>query len=287
MGKPPRKSAPCRMCLRLFIKPRPEQEYCSKTCGYRARSQRAKEDKALNGKRCCKCHEIKPLSEFTRNAAAYDGLKQICKPCARLERIDRLARVMKDPDRKRLHQLTSMRARASKEAKTTNATKDEWLTHLRSPRLKGLRNRIAEAIRQRERYASDKGYQQRMLERQRRRHLERPWVMLARKHRRDARLNGNHDDGTVTAESLRALWVTTASCLYCGLELNCWNRSIDHMHPLSKGGVHGLTNIVVVCGSCNELKRNKWFDEWLELLADPFRSQAHDRFVFNKDSGSS
>jgi len=32
-------------------------------------------------KRCCTCHEVKPLEEFHRNRSRSDGRQAMCKPC--------------------------------------------------------------------------------------------------------------------------------------------------------------------------------------------------------------
>ena len=34
-------------------------------------------------KRCCTCHELRPLTDFSRRAAAADGLQSRCRSCAR------------------------------------------------------------------------------------------------------------------------------------------------------------------------------------------------------------
>src|SRR6202011_4283565 len=39
--------------------------------------------KAETLKRCCRCRDEKPLSEFNRDSGARDGLNARCKPCHR------------------------------------------------------------------------------------------------------------------------------------------------------------------------------------------------------------
>ncbi len=43
-------------------------------------------------------------------------------------------------------------------------------------------------------------------------------------------------------------------CVYCGIRLDLDNATIDHVHPLARGGAHVPGNIVVACAPCNRLK---------------------------------
>lgn len=43
-------------------------------------------------------------------------------------------------------------------------------------------------------------------------------------------------------------------CAYCGTEENI---QMDHIHPLSKGGLHHIDNIQPLCGTCNASKGAK------------------------------
>ncbi len=40
-------------------------------------------------------------------------------------------------------------------------------------------------------------------------------------------------------------------CGYCGAEPKGKNRTVDHMQPLDRGGLHALDNCVTACQSCN------------------------------------
>ena len=43
-------------------------------------------------------------------------------------------------------------------------------------------------------------------------------------------------------------------CVYCGTLLDFDNATLDHVHPLAKGGPHCLGNLVLACARCNRLK---------------------------------
>jgi len=45
---------------------------------------------------------------------------------------------------------------------------------------------------------------------------------------------------------------TDGRCHYCGKELKRW--TIDHLEPVSMGGIHDLYNLVPACRSCNSQK---------------------------------
>lgn len=59
-----------------------------------------------------------------------------------------------------------------------------------------------------------------------------------------------------------------ALCAYCRNWPGEW---IDHVVPISRGGLHEPNNVVPACASCNVQKRGRLLSEWLapEVLADP------------------
>lgn len=54
------------------------------------------------GKICTKCKTEKPVSEFSKQARAFDGLKQRCKPCVKEDNADWYQRNREDKLRKNL-----------------------------------------------------------------------------------------------------------------------------------------------------------------------------------------
>ena len=68
-------------------------------------------------------------------------------------------------------------------------------------------------------------------------------------------------DGTITKESLEKLAIKQNNlCKYCGILLCFIDRSnthLDHVIPISKGGLHSITNVVWSCGKCNMSKGSK------------------------------
>jgi len=43
-------------------------------------------------------------------------------------------------------------------------------------------------------------------------------------------------------------------CVYCAAPLEFDVATLDHVHPLAKGGTHVAGNLVAACGRCNRLK---------------------------------
>jgi 5-methylcytosine-specific restriction endonuclease McrA len=54
-------------------------------------------------------------------------------------------------------------------------------------------------------------------------------------------------------------------CNYCGCDLAFDQRTtwhIDHVVPLSRGGLHEIGNLVIACAQCNRAKGARTPDEW-------------------------
>jgi 5-methylcytosine-specific restriction endonuclease McrA len=64
-------------------------------------------------------------------------------------------------------------------------------------------------------------------------------------------------------------WLRTADtclCHWCGQVVPKSLRSVDHVHPLSRGGAHRIENIVCACLRCNSMKSNLPAEEFLRRL---------------------
>lgn len=51
-------------------------------------------------------------------------------------------------------------------------------------------------------------------------------------------------------------------CYYCNTPLNIYNRSIDHLIPLARGGENKTYNRVYACKNCNNLKMDMTVTEF-------------------------
>ena len=81
--------------------------------------------------------------------------------------------------------------------------------------------------------------------------------------RRARKLNA---PGCFTAADIDRLWNEQGGiCVapFC----NAAASTIDHKHPLSRGGSNWPVNLQLMCGPCNSSKGTKTMDEWLLTLA--------------------
>lgn len=76
-------------------------------------------------------------------------------------------------------------------------------------------------------------------------------------HRRKATLQ-NNKCFYITDYFLKKLY--KSNCVNCGSSKNI---EADHIIPLSRGGVHGESNLQPLCKSCNASKGAKTMTEWL------------------------
>lgn len=82
-------------------------------------------------------------------------------------------------------------------------------------------------------------------------------------------------------------------CLYCGKLLippprpNPFNLEhaceVDHMTPKSRGGTDDLSNLALVCKSCNAMKKDRTAEEFLEWRKEWLRNGGTQRIKENKE----
>lgn len=73
-------------------------------------------------------------------------------------------------------------------------------------------------------------------------------------------------DGSVTEAFLVALYAESI-CYYCGMDTNEGDRTAEHVIPLSRGGMHVASNLVMACLRCNSAKRDMSEDEYRERVS--------------------
>jgi 5-methylcytosine-specific restriction endonuclease McrA len=79
--------------------------------------------------------------------------------------------------------------------------------------------------------------------------------------RRRARKKGARIEAYGASELEARFAIFGWKCAYCG---GTESLTIDHVHPLAKGGVDSPTNIVPACRSCNYSKGKKEARSWFE-----------------------
>lgn len=90
-------------------------------------------------------------------------------------------------------------------------------------------------------------------------------------------------DGTLAREGFAELYRGATRCAYCACKLtvrepDAWrgtDATLDHLVPVSAGGIHGLVNVAIVCADCNFTKRDTPFADWLRSLPWADAQRAH------------
>ena len=82
-----------------------------------------------------------------------------------------------------------------------------------------------------------------------------PERQAQRNHRRRARKNRRHY--RISTKELAA--IRRQPCAYCGA---AGPSTIDHVIPLSRGGMHSIGNLIAACASCNRRKHAMTITEW-------------------------
>lgn len=76
---------------------------------------------------------------------------------------------------------------------------------------------------------------------------------------------------TVTKKVKQKLWKEPdLKCAYCGIEVNEYTATIDHILPVRAGGTSEIENLAIACRKCNMLKA----DKILSSLSNPVAESA-------------
>ena len=66
-----------------------------------------------------------------------------------------------------------------------------------------------------------------------------------------------YQQGDTTTKQLLELKENSTKCYWCNCNLKNIKIHIDHYIPLSKGGTHTISNLVISCATCNLIKKDK------------------------------
>src|SRR6266705_3610496 len=225
-------------------------------------------------KRCTRCEQPKPTTDFHRNKTNPDGLQNHCKECRKDEKyrprqIDLEHRGQKKcPKCKEWKPATTeffyarrgrragldahckvCRATARKPEKTSLYNR-RWREAHVEERKASVSDKTREAVR-RSYYAHPETRQ-----RYRKTHrIERQ--ALENKRRALKASNG----GIYTKQDVQDKFSRQKGrCYYCQQKLTKYH--IDHVVPLSRGGSNDQANLVLACPSCNASKKDNLLHEW-------------------------
>lgn len=203
-------------------------------------------------KRCSRCKEIRPTTEFYASVRSRDNLDCWCKPCRResnrlshernrAKRLERQKQYYED-NRESVRQRQNEYARQNAQANRERVAK--WQKENPEKRREaGLRWYRKNSPKLREK----------INERQRQRRKEKPESNRRAAINRRARLA--KADGEFTVQEWKALAdFYENTCLRCGKQ---GSITIDHVVPLSKDGRNDIGNLQPLCLSCNCKKRDR------------------------------
>lgn len=228
----------CKACSKIDMRMREEHpELFTRHFGPRNITEKA----------CKMCLVVKPRSEFYPKHTAADGLRQVCKACARIgkKELDR-AYWLRHRDERIAAMAADRKANPEKYRRHNRAYyvahKDEISVSVRSYRLahvdmmRAARRRWAEGHPEQVRANAA--------------------VMRERRRRRAAL-------GTLTASQWMAqLDAFDGRCAYCG----ACAAEMDHVLPVSRGGEHDVGNVVPACYECNRRKGAQTPGEWRRFV---------------------
>lgn len=224
----------------------------------------------MAAKKCSRCGELKPHSEFSPDKRATTGLQSACRACCVKAK---QARYWADPEAARKRQ-RDYYERNPEPVKASNAKSREknrekvlagkkaWYEKVKNtPEFKAKQAAYIEATKDQKRQY-DKEYRRRpeIAEKQIKR--ARRWVKANPEKRaaivrnyRDKR-RAQEESGVGTAELAEWTAAQKKVCYWCGDKCES-SFHVDHYEPLAKGGKHELENLVIACASCNLRKNAK------------------------------
>lgn len=186
---------------------------------------------------CSVCKVSLPFSSFTVRRASIDGLSYKCRICA------------SEYQKKRYADNDDVRSRAKDRARhwvKSNMVRRKEIAiayELRNIEKKRERNKVYAKIR-------------RAIDPEKARMNGRIAAQNRRHRMNDA--GGWINKGVMR----RMLEKSNGVCTYCGETFE--SLTIDHFHPVSKGGSGAWHNIAPCCSSCNSSKKDKDGPTWIE-----------------------
>jgi 5-methylcytosine-specific restriction endonuclease McrA len=188
---------------------------------------------------CSGCGQQKKTSDFHKNKAQKTGLSTQCKSCA----IERANKWQQDNRAKRKEYMR----------RYYEANKARWE--------ESYAQLDSEANREKaRRWARE--HPERNRERVQQWARDNPEKRRAQRALRRYRENGS---GTLSAADIMQMYDDQDGlCAYCEIPL-FGEYHLDHMIPVSRGGIHDWSNIAIACQPCNQRKHAKTAEEFVRM----------------------
>jgi len=210
----------------------------------------------LDSKRCSKCGETKPLTEFSRERKKSSGYKSACKTCMAVAIADWRVR-------SKGHVATYDRAWKARNPKLLRASYKRWYArHSEKSKKRAAAWRAANLDRARARESTYRARNPEKAKSQDRAYyLANPEKYKEAQRRREARKKGAEISDLTEADWRTILVEYNNCCSYCGVAGTALEQ--EHKIPLSRGGNHTKSNVVPACLPCNRSKGTKTDEEFL------------------------
>jgi 5-methylcytosine-specific restriction endonuclease McrA len=203
----------------------------------------------MQEKKCSRCPETKPLTEFRPDAKSKDGRRAECAACTRA-----YMAIWREHNREK-----------------TRAYKTTWNNNNR-PRLRQYRKNV---VAKNPHYGRDAA---------RKHQAKHPEKVKARHHNHFVKNREQYGQRYRTYQARKRaatiepftdkdwLLVVQASghrCVYCGRRMKRLTQ--DHVIPISRGGTHSLGNVVPACMTCNRKKGNRTLEQAGMVMVIPLQ----------------
>ena len=212
-------------------------------------------------KTCSQCEQTKSLDNYSPSKLGLYGTRSRCKPCQAQASKDYRARNQEKVKEYnawyRANNPEKVKAQNKKFREANpNYAKDYHAAHRDSENLRGRLAYWSNPAKQSLRKKLDRQNNPERYRERNRRYAKNNQDKLNEKslRRRAYKLNAKRYE-----VSKKEIWrLYNSKCFYCDNK----SETIEHVIPLSRGGDHGIGNLVPCCGFCNYSKAGRTVMEW-------------------------
>lgn len=212
-------------------------------------------------KTCNGCGQTLPLSSFSPSKLGLYGVRSKCRPCC--------AQATKDYRKRNPEKVAEYNARYRAENPEKVAERNRLFREQNPDYGKNYRTKYKdlENLRSRKKYWADPVKES---HRKRKARAENPEKFRERNRKyaqnNQKKLNEKSHRRRALKAQARTFYVNkkeimrlyNSKCFYCEKP----SETMEHVIPLSRGGSHGIGNLVPCCGSCNYSKAGRTVMEW-------------------------
>lgn len=185
-------------------------------------------NETIKTKICTKCKIEKPIEAFFKNKDKKDGLRSNCKECVKAySKVNAEKIALKN----KIYREVNKEKYAEHQKAYYQENRDMILEHVKKYRQE---NREIVLERKKAYYQTPRGKAEKRNSNHKRRTIK--------------------QQGDITNQQFLELQQSAKTCYWCGVSLKGKEVHIDHYVPLSKGGEHTLSNLVISCSHCNLTK---------------------------------